>query len=70
MDATRRGKGGGWAPHVLEFMENTVLSTSWLQLGPLTPAQGQVSRNLTMRISGNRRNHSPEKKTAAPVFRF
>lgn len=36
MDATRRGEGGGWAPHVLEFMENTVLSTSWLKLGSLS----------------------------------
>lgn len=36
MDATRRGKGGGWVPHALEFMENTVLSTSWLKLGSLS----------------------------------
>lgn len=36
MDATRRGEGGGWAPLALEFMENTVLSTSWLKLGSLS----------------------------------
>lgn len=28
---------GGWALHVLEFTENTVLSTSWLKRRPLPP---------------------------------
>ena len=37
MDATRKGKGGGRALRVLEFVENTVLSTSWLKLKPLPP---------------------------------
>ena len=31
------GKGGGRALRVLEFVENTVLSTSWLKLKPLPP---------------------------------
>lgn len=37
MDATRKGKGGGRALHVLEFVENAVLSTSWLKLKLLPP---------------------------------
>lgn len=37
MDATRKIKGGGRALHVLEFVKNTVLSTSWLKLKPLPP---------------------------------
>lgn len=58
MDATRKGKGGGRALHVLEFVENTVLSTSWLKLKPLPPGLSvlkslhALSQNLLLLSSG------------------
>lgn len=42
MDATRNGNGGGRALHALEFVENPVLSTSWLKRRPF-PARTKCS---------------------------
>jgi hypothetical protein len=64
MDATRRGKGGGWARHVLEFLENTVLYTSWLKLGPLAVRARCLEISQTLCIC------PPEKKPAAPCVQI
>lgn len=69
MDATRRGEGGGQAPHVLEFVENTVLFTSWLKLGPLSARArcleiSQCTFPETVATALQRRKQPP------PVFRF